>query len=111
MAVRGFNEIEREKLSEISSDRKQQLYAKVNNMIGKLRAGYDKITSEAIQLIGPEFQGEERDAEIAKRRGIYSAQRDRSIADLQDFADKIAASLSGGTSGRATGWGPVTQRP
>lgn len=93
------NEIEREKLSELSSSRKQELYSKVNNMIGKLREGYDKISSEALQLIGPEFEGKEKDAEIARIRGIYSAQRDRSIADLQDFADRIATSLSGGTKG------------
>ena len=105
------NEIEREKLSELSSSKKQDLYSKVNNMIGKLREGYDKISSEALQLISPEFQGKEKDAEIARIRGIYSAQRDRSVADLQKFADKIAASLSGGTSGRATGWGPVTTKP
>ena len=80
-------------------------------MIGKLREGYDKISSEALQLISPEFQGKEKDAEIARIRGIYSAQRDRAVADLQKFADKIAASLSGGTSGRATGWGPVTTKP
>jgi hypothetical protein len=95
------NQIEREKLAEMSNTRRQELLGTVMNMIGKLRAGYDEIMQKAVQndLTLQGLKGEERQAAEKRIRDQYAALRDESIVELQEFQDNITASLSGGTSG------------
>jgi hypothetical protein len=95
------NQIEREKLSQMSDTKRQELLGTVMNMIGKLRAGYDEIMQKAIQndLILQGLKGEKKQAAEKRIRDQYAALRDESIGELQGFQDNITASLSGGTSG------------
>jgi hypothetical protein len=71
------NQIEREKLSEMSNTKRQELLGTVMNMIGKLRAGYDEIMQKAIQkdltlqgLKGERGRQQKNVSEISMRRSV-----------------------------------------
>lgn len=98
------NAIEREKISDMSIDRKQKLFGTVSNMIAKVRTDYDKIKENAATaalLVPPvsKLRGEAREAALANIRKKYNAMRDASVGELQKFSGRLRDSISGG-SGR-----------
>ena len=91
------NQIEREKLSQMSNTKRQELLSTVMNMIGKLRAGYDEIMQKAIQdkVFTKGLTGDKAQAEETRIRNQYVALRTASVAELIKFRDDIAASGGG----------------
>ena len=96
------NVIEREKISDMSIDRRRKLFGEVSNMIAKVRTDYDKIKEDAAAaalLVPPisKLRGEARDAALANTRKKYDAMRDASVGELQKFSGRLKDSISGGS--------------